>query len=131
MVWQVGVLLVGVGFLLLSLFASFTLLNMTRSLRTIESILTLTLDEARLALPEVRHSLQQIDGMVSGVNDKFTAADRAMNATGAAIACATLLAESAAAANHRPANIGRKHDGKPRTPPARNRRPRGTCRRRL
>jgi hypothetical protein len=85
MVWQVGVLLVGVGFLLLSLFASFTLLNMTRSLRTIESILTLTLDEARLALPELRHSLQQIDDMVSGVNDKFTAADRAMNATSAAI----------------------------------------------
>jgi hypothetical protein len=69
----------------LSLFASFTLLNMTRSLRTIESILSLTLDEARLALPELRHSLQQIDDMVSGVNDKFTAADRAMNATSAAI----------------------------------------------
>src|SRR6202040_3044274 len=85
MVWQVGVLLVGVGFLLLSLFASFTLLNMTRSLRTVEAILTLTLDEARLALPELRHSMQQIDDMVSGVNDKFTAADRAMNATGAAI----------------------------------------------
>src|ERR1700731_3980108 len=85
MVWQIGVLLVGVGLLLFSLFASFTLLTMTRSLRTIESILTLTLDEARLALPELRHSLQQIDDMVSGVNDKFTAADRAMNATGAAI----------------------------------------------
>jgi hypothetical protein len=85
MVWQVGVLLVGIGFMLFSLFASFTLLNMTRSLRTIESILTLTLDEARLALPELRHSLQQIDDMVSGVNDKFTAADRAMNATSAAI----------------------------------------------
>ena len=38
MVWQVGVLLVGIGFLLVSLFASFILLNMTRSLRTIESI---------------------------------------------------------------------------------------------
>ena len=85
MVWQVGVLLVGIGFLLFSLFASFTLVNMTRSMRTIESILTLTLDEARLALPELRHSLQQIDDMVSGVNDKFTAADRAMNATSAAI----------------------------------------------
>ena len=85
MVWQIGVLLVGVGFLLLSLFASFTLLNMTRSLRTVEAILTLTLDEARLALPELRHSLQQIDDMVSGVNDKFSAADRAMDATGAAI----------------------------------------------
>jgi hypothetical protein len=85
MVWQIGVLLVGVGFLLFSVFASFTLLNMTRSLRTIESILTLTLDEARLALPELRPSLQQIDDMVSGVNDKFTAADRAMNATSAAI----------------------------------------------
>src|ERR1700704_6758061 len=85
MVWQVGVLLVGIGFLLLSIFASFILLNMTRSLRTVEAILTLTLDEARLALPELRHSLQQIDEMVSGVNDKFTAADRAMNATGAAI----------------------------------------------
>src|SRR2546422_396490 len=58
---------------------------MTRSLRTIEAILTLTLDEARLALPELRHSLQQIDDMVTGVNDKFTAADRAMNATSAAI----------------------------------------------
>ena len=55
MVWQVGVLLVGIGFLLLSLFGSFILLNMTRSLRTIEAILTLTLDEARLALPELRH----------------------------------------------------------------------------
>jgi hypothetical protein len=85
MVWQIGVLLVGVGFLVLSLFASFILLNMTRSLRTIEAILTLTLDEAKLALPELRHSLQQIDDMVTGVNDKFTAADRAMNATGAAI----------------------------------------------
>ena len=85
MVWQVGVLLVGIGFLLLSIFASFILLNMTRSLRTVEAILTLTLDEARLALPELRHSLEQIDDMVSGVNDKFTAADRAMNATSAAI----------------------------------------------
>src|SRR4030088_3543622 len=85
MVWQIGVLLVGIGVLLLSIFASFILLNMTRSLRTIEAILTLTLDEARLALPELRHSLQQVDDMVSGVNDKFTAADRAMNATGAAI----------------------------------------------
>lgn len=85
MVWQVGVLLVGIGFLVVSLFAAFILLNMTRSLRTIEAILSLTLDEARLALPELRHSLQQIDDMVTGVNDKFTAADRAMNATGAAI----------------------------------------------
>src|SRR5437660_12426242 len=85
MVWQVGILLVGVGFLLLSLFAALTLLNMTRSLRTIEAILTLTLDEARLALPELRHSLQQIDDMVTGVTDNFTAADRAMNATSAAI----------------------------------------------
>jgi hypothetical protein len=85
MVWQIGVLLVGIGVLVLSLFASFILLNMTRSLRTIEAILTLTLDEAKLALPELRHSLQQIDDMVTGVNDKFTAADRAMNATGAAI----------------------------------------------
>jgi hypothetical protein len=84
-VWQVGVLLVGIGFLILSLFASFILLNMTRSLRTIEAILTLTLEEARLALPELRHSLQQVDDMVTGVNDKFTAADRAMNATGAVI----------------------------------------------
>src|SRR5438128_10993324 len=82
MVWQVGVLLVGIGFLLLSLFASFILLNMTRSLRTIEAILSLTLDEARLALPELRHSLQQVDDMVSGVNDKFNAADRAMNDNG-------------------------------------------------
>ena len=85
MVWEIGVLLVGIGFLLLSIFASFILLNMTRSLRTVEAILALTLDEARLALPELRHSLQQIDDMVSGVNDKFSAADRAMNATGAAI----------------------------------------------
>jgi len=85
MVWQVGVLLVGIGFLLLSIFASFILLNMTRSLRTIEAILSLTLDEARLALAELRHSVQQIDDIVSGVNDKFTAAERAMTATGAAI----------------------------------------------
>lgn len=85
MVWQVGVLLVGIGFLIVSLFAAFILLNMTRSLRTVESILSLTLEEARLALPELRHSVQQIDDMVTAVNDKFTTADRAMNATGAAI----------------------------------------------
>ncbi|MDQ6709860.1 MAG: hypothetical protein M3Z11_04815 [Candidatus Dormibacteraeota bacterium] len=85
MIWQIGVLLVGIGILLASLFLGFILLNLTRSLRTIEAILSVTLDEARLALPELRHSLQQIDDMVSGVNDKFSAADRAMNATGAAI----------------------------------------------
>jgi hypothetical protein len=85
MVWQVGVLLIGIGFLIVSLFAAFILVNMTRSLRTIEAILAVTLDEAKLALPELRHSVQQIDDMVTGVNDKFTAADRAMNATGAAI----------------------------------------------
>ena len=85
MVWQIGVLLLGIGFLLLSLFVGFLLLNMTRSLRTIEAILSVTLEEARLTLPELRHSMQQIDEMVSGVNDKFTAADRAMSATGAAI----------------------------------------------
>lgn len=85
MVWQIGVLLVGIGFLVLSLFASFILANLTRSLRTVEALLSITLDEAKLALPELRHSVQQIDDMVTGVNDKFTAADRAMNATGAAI----------------------------------------------
>jgi hypothetical protein len=85
MVWQIGVLLIGIGFLVISLFAAFILFNMTRSLRTVEAILALTLDEAKLALPELRHSVQQIDDMVTGVNDKFTAADRAMNATGAAI----------------------------------------------
>jgi hypothetical protein len=36
-------------------------------------------------LPEVRHSLEQIDEMVTSVNDKFSAADRAMTATGTAI----------------------------------------------
>ena len=71
MVWQIGVLLIGIGFLLVSLFAAFILMNMTRSLRTIEAILSLTLDEAKLALPELRHSLQQIDDMVTGVNDKL------------------------------------------------------------
>lgn len=85
MIWEIGVLLVGIGFLILCLLASFILANMTRSLRTVEAILVLTLDEAKLALPELRHSVQQIDDMVTGVNDKFTAADRAMNATGAAI----------------------------------------------
>src|SRR5437879_11684702 len=85
MVWQVGVLLVGIGFLLLSIFASFIVLNMTRSLRTIEAILSLTFDEARLALPELRHSRQQMDDMVSGVNGKFTAAGPAMYATADAI----------------------------------------------
>ncbi len=83
--WQWGVLLVGIGFLLLSLFTSFILLNLTRSLRTIEAILDVTLEEAKRALPEVRHSLEQIDDMVTSVNDKFSAADRAMTATGAAI----------------------------------------------
>lgn len=85
MVWQIGVLLVGVGFLVVSLFAAFILANLTRSLRTIEAILNVTLDEAKLALPELRHSVEQIDDMVTEVNDKFMAADRAMNATGAAI----------------------------------------------
>lgn len=85
MIWQIGVLLVGLGVLVVCLFASFILANLTRSLRTIEAILILTLDEARLALPELRHSVQQIDDMVTGVNEKFTAADRAMDATGAAI----------------------------------------------
>jgi hypothetical protein len=61
------------------------MLNLTRSLRTLEQILALTLEEARLALPELRHSLQQIDDMVTGVNDRFTAADRAVDATTAAI----------------------------------------------
>jgi hypothetical protein len=83
--WQVGVLLVGIGFLLLSLFACYILLNLTGSLRRIEAILTVTLDETKLALPELRHSLEQIDDMVTSVNDKFSAADRAMDATGATI----------------------------------------------
>ena len=83
--WQWGVLLLGVGFILLSLVACFILLNLTRSLRTVEAILSVTLDEVKVALPEVRHSVVQIDDMVTSVNDKFMAADRAMDATGAAI----------------------------------------------
>ena len=83
--WQWGVLLVGVGFLVVSLVASFVLLNLTRSLRTLEAILAVTLEEMKVALPEVRHSVVQIDDMVTSVNDKFMAADRAMDATGAAI----------------------------------------------
>lgn len=58
---------------------------MTGSLRTLEAILKVTLDETRLALPQLRHSLEQIDDMVTSVNDKFSTADRAMTATGAAI----------------------------------------------
>src|SRR2546430_2128874 len=55
---------------------------MTRSLRTIEAILTLTLDEARLALPELRHSLQPIDDMGTGVNDQSAAAQQWGSGTG-------------------------------------------------
>lgn len=83
--WQWGVLLLGVGFFLLSLVACFVLLNLTRSLRTIEAILSVTLDEVKVALPELRHSVVQIDDIVTSVNDKFMAADRAMDATGAAL----------------------------------------------
>ena len=83
--WQWGVLLLGVGFFLVSLVACFILLNLTRSLRTIEAILSVTLDEVKVALPELRHSVVQIDDMVTSVNDKFMAADRAMDATGATL----------------------------------------------
>jgi hypothetical protein len=83
--WQWGALLVGVGFFLVSLFACFILLNMTRSLRTVESILAVTLDEMKVALPELRHSVVQIDDMVTSVNQKFMAADHAIDATEAAI----------------------------------------------
>ncbi len=83
--WQWAALLAGIGFFALSLVACLTLLNLARSLRTVEAILALTLDEARRALPEVRHSLEQIDDMVTSVNEKFSAADRAMNATGATL----------------------------------------------
>lgn len=83
--WQWGVLLVGVGFFVLSLVICFILLNLTRSLRTIEAILSVTLDEVKVALPEMRHSVVQIDDMVTSVNDKFMAADRAMDATGATL----------------------------------------------
>lgn len=85
MIWQVGVLLVGIGFFVVCVIAAFILLNLTRSLRTLEAILGVTLEEVRLALPELRHSLQQVDDMVTSVNDKFSAADRALDATGAAI----------------------------------------------
>ncbi|HYM50161.1 MAG TPA: hypothetical protein VET65_06260 [Candidatus Limnocylindrales bacterium] len=83
--WQWGVLLLGVGFFLLSLVACYILLNLTRSLRTVEAILAVTLDEVKVALPEMRHSVVQIDDMVTSVNEKFMAADRAVDATGAAI----------------------------------------------
>ena len=83
--WQWGVLLLGVGFFLLSLVGCFILLNLTRSLRAVESILSVTLDEVKVALPELRHSVVQIDDMVTSVNEKFMAADRAMDATGTAI----------------------------------------------
>ena len=83
--WQWGILMAGIGFFILSLVACFVLLNLTRSLRTLEEILALTLEEARGSLPEIRHSLEQIDEMVSSLNEKFTAADRAMDATGATI----------------------------------------------
>ncbi len=78
-------LVAGIAFFLLSVAAGYTLLSLSRSLRTLEAILTITLDEAKLAFPELRHSMQQIDDMVTGVNDKFMAADRAVSATGAAI----------------------------------------------
>ncbi len=83
--WQWGVLVAGIGFFILSLVACFVLLNLTQSLRTTEEILALTLEEARRALPEVRHSLEQMDEMVTSINEKFSAADRAMNVTGATI----------------------------------------------
>ena len=83
--WEWGVLLAGIGFLLACLVACVIMLNLTQSLRRLEQILALTLEEARLALPELRHSLQQLDDMVTGVNDKFSAADRAVDATTAAI----------------------------------------------
>ncbi len=83
--WQWGVLLAGGGFCALCLVASFLLLRSSKSLQKVDANLALMLEESKRALPAVSHSLEQVDEMVTSINEKFTAADRAMNATGAAL----------------------------------------------
>ncbi len=83
--WQWGVLLAGVGFFILSLVGCFVLLSLSGSLRELEGTIARAHAEAKLALPALRHAVQQVDEMLTSINGKVSAADRAMTATGATI----------------------------------------------
>jgi uncharacterized protein YoxC len=79
--WEWAVLLAAIGFFVVSVILSYVLIRVSRSLWKVDATLGVVLEETRRALPEVRHTVEQIDDMVSEVNDKFMAADRAMTAT--------------------------------------------------
>jgi len=79
--WEWAVLVAAIGFFVVSVILSYVLIRVSRSLWKVDATLGVVLEETRRALPEVRHTVEQIDDMVSEINDKFMAADRAMTST--------------------------------------------------
>lgn len=84
--WQWALLLAAVGFFVVSVVLCYVLIRVSRSLWKVDATLGVVLEETRRALPEVRHTVEQIDDMVTEVNEKFMAADRAMTATAETVA---------------------------------------------
>lgn len=109
--WQWALLLAAIGFFVVSVVLCYVLIRVSRSLWKVDATLALVLEETRRALPQMRHTVEQIDDMVTEVNDKFMAADRAMSATAETVASwGTRIRErlnGLASRVHRPAGGGK------------------------
>lgn len=79
---DLGVLAAGIGLFVLGVVGAYVLLNLNRSLSTVQEMLETSERELRQTLPEVRQTAEQIHQMVRQVNHRVQATDQLVTSTG-------------------------------------------------